>query len=42
MYFGLQGTKYIDVVGHSFLDFMNGNLEGFKGQYPTKKIGKTI
>lgn len=37
MYFVYREGKYIDVAGHSFLDFMNGNLEGFEGQYPTIK-----
>ena len=37
MYFVYREGKYIDVAGSSFLDFMNGNLRGFEGQYPTIK-----
>ena len=37
MYFVYREGKYIDVAGSSFVDFMNGNLKGFEGQYPTIK-----
>jgi len=37
MYFVYRDGKYIDVSGKSFLDFMDGNLEGFEGDYPTIK-----
>jgi len=37
MYFIYRDGKYIDVSGKSFLDFMDGNLDGFKGEYPTMK-----
>jgi len=35
MYFLHRGDDYIDVAGHSFRDFMTGNLPGFAGELPT-------
>jgi glutamate--cysteine ligase len=35
MYFVHRGEDYVDVAGHSFRDFMAGNLAGFEGQVPT-------
>jgi len=35
MYFVYREGKYIDVSGKSFLDFMDGKLEGFEGQFPS-------
>jgi glutamate--cysteine ligase len=35
MYFVNRGSTYHDVSGKSFKDFMNGRLEGFKGEIPT-------
>ena len=37
MYFVYRDGKYIDVAGNSFVDFMEGKLKGFEGQYPTIK-----
>ena len=37
MYFVYRDGKYIDVSGKSFLDFMDGKLEGFEGQFPSMK-----
>ena len=37
MYFIYKEGKYIDVSGQSFVDFMDGKLRGFEGQYPTMK-----
>ena len=37
MYFVYRKGKYIDVSGKSFLDFMDGKLEGFEGQFPSIK-----
>ncbi len=37
MYFVYRNGKYIDVSGKSFLDFMEGRLRGFEGEYPTIK-----
>ena len=37
MYFVYRNGKYIDVSGKSFLDFMDGNLSGFEGEFPTIK-----
>ncbi|MGE4217897.1 MAG: glutamate--cysteine ligase [Alphaproteobacteria bacterium] len=35
MYFVYREGRYIDVSGKSFRDFMDGRLDGFKGQIPT-------
>lgn len=35
MYFLYRDGKYIDVLGKSFADFLEGRLEGFEGQLPT-------
>ena len=35
MYFLHRGDRYIDVAGHSFRDFMAGNLPGFEGETPS-------
>jgi len=37
MYFIYREGKYIDISGQSFVDFMDGKLRGFEGQYPTMK-----
>lgn len=37
MYFVYREGEYIDVSGRSFLDFMDGKLEGFEGQFPSLK-----
>ena len=35
MYFLHRGDDYVDVAGHSFRDFMAGNLAGFVGETPS-------
>jgi glutamate--cysteine ligase len=37
MYFINRDGIYHDVLGLSFVDFMNGKLKGFEGQFPTIK-----
>tara|TARA_B110000438_G_C15767352_1_gene630256 strand:+ start:89 stop:1435 length:1347 start_codon:yes stop_codon:yes gene_type:complete len=37
MYFIYRDGKYLDVAGSSFIDFMQGKLKGFEGQFPTIK-----
>ncbi len=37
MYFIYREGKYIDVSGKSFLDFMDGKLEDFEGEFPSIK-----
>ena len=35
MYFLHRGDDYVDVAGHSFRDFMKGDLPGFAGELPS-------
>ena len=37
MYFIYRNGVYVDMSGSSFIDFMNGKLKGFEGEYPTMK-----
>ena len=37
MYFIYRDGKYLDVAGSSFIDFMQGKLKGFEGEFPTIK-----
>ena len=37
MYFIYRNGVYVDISGSSFIDFMNGKLKGFEGEYPTMK-----
>ena len=37
MYFIYRNGVYVDMSGSSFIDFMNGKLKGFEGEFPTMK-----